>query len=92
MFFAGLRVRDWQCVRKVKEGPITCDLFAFLTTEPNKIVGPIHPKATPVILKTQEQVEMWLTASWDEAKTLQRHCPATSSCCCRRWSRQRRKR
>ena len=37
-------------VRKVKEGETTNDLFAFLTTEPNKEVGTIHPKAMPVIL------------------------------------------
>ncbi|TCV68711.1 SOS response associated peptidase (SRAP) [Neorhizobium sp. S3-V5DH] len=75
MFFAGLWVRNWQCVRKVKEGLITCDLFAFLTTEPNSIVAPIHPKAMPVILKTEEEVEAWLTAPWEEAKTLQRPLP-----------------
>jgi hypothetical protein len=37
-------------VRKVKEGETTNDIFAFLTTEPNAIVAPIHPKAMPVIL------------------------------------------
>jgi putative SOS response-associated peptidase YedK len=75
MFFAGLWVRDWQCVRKVKEGLITCDLFAFLTTEPNSVVGPIHPKAMPVILKTEDEVETWLTSPWEEAKKLQRPLP-----------------
>ena len=30
-----------------KEGATTNDLFAFLTTEPNAIVAPIHAKACP---------------------------------------------
>jgi putative SOS response-associated peptidase YedK len=48
-FFAGIWTR-WTSVRKVKEGKTTNDLFAFLTTEPNAVVAPIHPKAMPVIL------------------------------------------
>ncbi|HEV7434742.1 MAG TPA: SOS response-associated peptidase family protein [Pseudorhizobium sp.] len=62
MFFAGLWVRDWQSVPKVKEGVVTCDLFAFLTTEPNAIVEPIHPKAMPMILRDPYEVDAWLTA------------------------------
>jgi putative SOS response-associated peptidase YedK len=45
--FAGIWTRRTS-VRKVKEGQTTNDLFAFLTTEPNAIVAPIHPKAMPV--------------------------------------------
>jgi putative SOS response-associated peptidase YedK len=41
--FAGLWT-NWTSVRKVKEGKTTNDLFGFLTTEPNKEVGVIHPK------------------------------------------------
>ena len=48
-FFAGIWTR-WTSVRKVKEGETTNDIFAFLTTEPNRVVGAIHPKAMPVIL------------------------------------------
>lgn len=47
-FFAGVWTPEWKSVRKVKEGETTNDLFAFLTTEPNKEVGAIHPKAMPV--------------------------------------------
>jgi len=37
--------QNWESVRKVKEGPTTNDLFGFLTTEPNNVVGAVHPKA-----------------------------------------------
>ena len=30
-FVAGITVRDWTSVRKLKEGEVTIDLFAFLT-------------------------------------------------------------
>ena len=44
-------------------------LFAFLTCDPNGVVAPIHPKAMPVILTREEEIEIWLTADWNEAKT-----------------------
>ncbi|RKD68954.1 SOS response-associated peptidase [Rhizobium sp. WW_1] len=75
MFFAGLWVPQWRSVRKVKEGEITVDLFGFLTTEPNGVVGPIHQKAMPAILRNQDEIETWLTAQWEEAKALQRPLP-----------------
>lgn len=74
-FFAGAWVPNWSGVRKIKEGPVTLDLYAFLTTEPNGIVGPIHQKAMPVILTTQDEIETWLTAPWEKAKALQRSLP-----------------
>lgn len=70
-FFAGISTR-WTSVRKMKEGPTTNDLFAFLTTEPNCEVGAIHPKAMPVILTTPEEIDRWMTAPTEEALRLQR--------------------
>jgi len=70
-FFAGIWTR-WTSVRKVKEGETTNDIFAFLTTEPNELVGAIHPKAMPTILTTREEIDLWMTAPAEEALKLQR--------------------
>ena len=74
-FFAGVWVPQWKSVRKVKEGETTNDLYAFLTTEPNKEVGAIHPKAMPVILTKPDEWETWLSADWAKASKLQRPLP-----------------
>ena len=72
--FAGIWTR-WTSIRKVKEGETTNDLFAFLTTEPNAVVAPVHPKAMPVILTTKAQIDLWLDAPLKDALALQRPLP-----------------
>lgn len=71
--FAGIW-REWQGARGAEEG--TFRLFSMLTTEPNELVEPIHPKAMPVILDGPEAWAAWLNDPWDEAKVQARPFPA----------------
>ena len=52
-------------------------LYGFLTTVSNGVVAPIHPKAMPVILTTEEECDVWMRAPWDKAGKLQRPLPNT---------------
>lgn len=45
-----------------------CLLVGFLTPTSNAMVEPIHAKAIPVILTTDEERDIWIRAPWDEAK------------------------
>ncbi len=70
--FAGIW-RLWTGERKGQTGEHR--LFAFLTTESNNVVRPIHAKAMPVLLTTEHEWDTWLTGSVDEAMALQRPLP-----------------
>ena len=68
--FAGLW-RPWTGERKGMSGEHR--LYAFLTTDSNELVRPIHAKAMPVMLCDEEAWDSWLTGSMEEALKLQ--CP-----------------
>lgn len=49
--------------------------YAFLTTDPNPLVEPVHPKAMPVLLH-QEDEEEWLACPFDRAIELAQPFPS----------------
>jgi putative SOS response-associated peptidase YedK len=75
-FFAGIWT-TWHGRRGTKANPVEGEhqLFGFLTTDANAVVGAVHPKAMPVILTTGDEVERWLTLPAAEALALQRPLP-----------------
>ena len=74
--FAGIW-RPWTGTRGTKAHPVEGEhlLYAFLTTEANAVVKPVHPKAMPVILRTADEIDRWMTAPTEEALELQRPMP-----------------
>jgi putative SOS response-associated peptidase YedK len=50
-------------------------LFAFLTTQSNDVVRPIHAKAMPVLLTKPEEWDTWFDGSVNDAIALQRPLP-----------------
>ena len=62
--FAGI----WRPVPPAESGPGAgvCAAFAFLTTDPNPLIAPIHPKSMPVILHAEDH-DRWLEGDFAEA-------------------------
>jgi putative SOS response-associated peptidase YedK len=56
-WFAGVWMPQWTSIRKVKEGPTTNDLFAFLTCDPSESVQTYHREAMPVFMTTPREVD-----------------------------------
>jgi putative SOS response-associated peptidase YedK len=71
--FAGLW-RPWRGGRAKEDGEHL--LYAFLTTEANDLVRPIHAKAMPVML-TGADIDTWLGGSEKEALALAKPFPTS---------------
>jgi putative SOS response-associated peptidase YedK len=60
-----------------KDGPkVEIETYAFLTTTPNSLVATVNHERMPVLLTREEEFDIWLHASLDEAITLAREHPA----------------
>jgi len=46
--------------------------YAFLTTTPNAVVKPVHPSRMPVMLSSEDEMDVWLEGSPEEAFALAR--------------------
>lgn len=57
--------------RPTEEG----DAFAFLTTDPNPLVAPLHPKAMPVIVD-EGDYDRWLTTDYEGAVAMAQPFPS----------------
>lgn len=71
-YFAGIW-RVWSGDYGSKKEPNVGEhlLFSFLTTEPNEIVAPVHAKAMPVVLRSEDEIEDWLRAEPSEIERIQ---------------------
>lgn len=71
-FFAGV-CSEWHGDYGTRKEPNvgTHKLFAFLTTEANGLVRPVHAKAMPVVLGSEFEVKHWLSAAPAQIEAIQ---------------------
>jgi putative SOS response-associated peptidase YedK len=73
LFFAGVWC-TWEGDHGTIKAPDVAShrRFAFLTTEASEDVKPYHSKATPLILRTADDVRRWLNGTMMDALELQK--------------------
>lgn len=75
--FAGLW-RSFKGKLKPDGETVALNTYAFLTTTPNDVVKPIHPKRMPVMLVGDEAQDTWLSGAPEDAISLAKPFPARS--------------
>ena len=68
MEWSGERLTDQGEGKRRKREPGDWLLYAFLTTEANDVVAPIHPDAMPVILTDPDEIKEWLAGGEDSLR------------------------
>jgi putative SOS response-associated peptidase YedK len=69
--FAGLWRRHVGPIKK--DGPsVEIDVYSFMTTTPNVLVGSINHERMPVLLSGEADFDTWVSGSTDEAFTFVR--------------------
>lgn len=59
-----------------KDGPsVDLEVYSFMTTTPNALVGTINHERMPVLLSTEREFETWMQGTPDEAFALIREYP-----------------
>lgn len=74
--FAGLWRHHNGPIKK-DAGTVELDVYSFMTTTPNKLVGSINHERMPVLLSSEQDFETWMTGTPDEAFNLMREYPPT---------------
>jgi putative SOS response-associated peptidase YedK len=59
-----------------KDGPhVDLEVYAFLTTTPNELAATVNHERMPVLLTREEEFEIWLSGSPEEALALAQEYP-----------------